>query len=355
MAGGRRTLGRLIPAVPSRSRLLGVALVPLVALGACSSGDAGDDEEDRADTTTTEEPTPETTATTGTTEPPGPAAVELYDAACADELSVTAAGRVPDDLASISGLAASVRHDGVLWAIEDSFNPAQLVALGLDGAELARIDLRAGLLSNVDWEDIAVAPGPDGTSWVWVADIGDNLGVRTEREVYGFPEPDLDETAVQPRTYRLRFDSARPDAEAIAVVDGILWLIDKPEDGPTTLYRAEIDGEPDGPGPGDQLRSRYVLRPVTTVEVGGERVTGMDVSADGTLLAVRTYDSLRLHPIGPGADLGDAVSTAPCMTPAPPERQGESVAILAGAEGLATVSEDERDSPDPIELHLTER
>lgn len=322
-----------------------VALVAALAVTAACSSSGDDDGGDGGGGGTVTTTSSTTTTAPTTTEPPP----DLYDLACAGRLDVSVPGTLPADLSSVSGLAASERHPDLLWAIEDSLNPAQLVGVGLDGTVRATVDVDAGLVGNIDWEDVAVAPGPDGDPWVWIADTGDNFGVRTEREVLAFPEPALDDTTVDATTYRLRFDGARPDVEALAVVEGVVWVIDKPESGPATLYRAATDGEPDGPGTGDRLRSRYVLTPVTQLDLGDERVTGMDVV--GSLLAVRTVDALRLYRIPDGGDLGDAVSGEPCTPPSPPERQGESVAILPEGAGLVTVSEDEQQSA-PVDLHL---
>jgi hypothetical protein len=100
---------------------------------ACSNTDDRADDPPSTTTTTTTAAAPDTTA--APTSVPGGAAA-LLAAACDGELAVGPVATLPDDLTSISGLAASRRSDDVVWAIEDSFEPAQLVALGTDGREL---------------------------------------------------------------------------------------------------------------------------------------------------------------------------------------------------------------------------
>ena len=56
--------------------------------------------------------------------------------------------------------------------------PPVVTALGPDGAVLATVRLTGAPLMNLDWEALAVGPGPDGEPWVHVGDVGDNLGVR---------------------------------------------------------------------------------------------------------------------------------------------------------------------------------
>ena len=68
--------------------------------------------------------------------------------------------------------------------------------------------------------------------------------------------------------------------------DGIAWIVDKVDEGPATVYRME----PDADDP-----SRVTMVPAGTVDLPGERVTGLDLSADGTVLALRTTAALRLY------------------------------------------------------------
>jgi hypothetical protein len=271
------------------------------------------------------------------TEPVASGADELFAAACGGRLSVRSPGPLPPHLTSVSGLAASLRHDDVVWAVEDSFEPAEVTALDPAGRVVATIRLVGEPLMNLDWEDLAVAPGPDGRPWIHVADIGDNLGIRTEVRIHRFPEPDLVDSAITPETTRARYEVGRPDAEALLVDRlGSTWIIDKTPIGPTRIFRLDDDG---------------VLRERGTLDLGGEQVTAADLSEDGTLLALRTDRQVRLHRVPDGGDIVDALVGPSCATPDLDEPQGESVAFLRGATGFITVSEDE--SGRPVDLHVT--
>lgn len=315
---------------------LAAALVAALigVLAGCSAGSS--DEPGRSATTPTTPATePSAPSMTPTTTVPS-RAEELSAAACSGRLSVTTAGRLPAELSSISGLAASRRHDAVFWAIEDSFEPAVLTAVDLHGTVLARVRVEGGPLTNIDWEAIAVGPGPDGSPWVHIGDVGDNLGIRQQVRLHRFPEPDLTDTAVTPDTVTARYDAGRPNVEALVVDgEGRTWVIDKAPEGDAAVRR--LDGD--------------VLREVDRLDLPGEAVTAADLSADGSLLAVRTNRALRLHPVPAGGDVADALSQRSCTAPDPGELQGESVAFTADAGGLVTVSEDE--SGGPVDLHLT--
>jgi hypothetical protein len=282
--------------------------------------------------------TPEGDSPNSTTAAPAEA-LPLFDAACAGELSVRTTATLPEHLTSVSGLAASRRHPGVIWAIEDSFEPPVITALDLDGQVRAEVRVEGSLFTNIDWEDLAVGPGPDGTPWLHVADIGDNLGIRQDVRVYRFPEPALEDATIEPEAVDLRHEEGRPNAEALLVDGaGAMWVIDKEPDGPATILRADEDG---------------VLRGAGQLDLPGEQVTAVDLSADGRVVALRTADRLRLYRVEDGADLTEVLAGDGCTTPPLEERQGESAAFLLDGSGVVTVSEDE--SGQPVELHLTSR
>ena len=75
---------------------------------------------------------------------------------------------------------------------------------------------------------------------------------------------------------------------------------------------------------------------------GSRTVTGGAVSADGRVVALRTYTDAWLFPVPDGGGVADALrGTAPVQVPLPGEPQGEAVAfaadgaLLSGSEGVA--------------------
>jgi hypothetical protein len=324
------------------------ATLVLLGLGvACSNTD------DRATTsTTTAAPDPTFAAPTAAPTSLPASTAPLLAAACDGELAVRPVATLPDDLTSISGLAASRRRDDVVWAVEDSFEPAQLVALDTDGRELGRVDIDAGPLSNLDWEAVATTVDSDGTPRVVIGDLGDNLAIRPTVRLLSLDEPELSDdgptpSAVRPTTIEATFRDAtgatvRPNVEAMVVLGDTTWVLDKAPGAPTTIYRLV-------PDPADATRATF--EPAGTVDLDGEAATALDLSPDGSVLALRTNRSLRLHPVEPGADLQTVLAGESCAAPTPPEVQGESVAILAGTAGLLTVSESEQGVP--VTLHRT--
>ena len=170
-----------------------------------------------------------------------------------------------------------------------------------------------GTLANIDWEDLAVTVDPEGNAQVWIADIGDNLTIRPSVQLYIADEPAVDAGTVEARVIDVTYvdpsgTPIRPNAEAMVVQDGIAWIVDKVDEGPATVYRME----PDADDP-----SRVTMVPAGTVDLPGERVTGLDLSADGTVLALRTTAALRLYPVGAGQDVAAALAGSSCRTPSP--------------------------------------
>ncbi len=154
-------------------------------------------------------------------------------------------------LNEISGIVASRRNPGIYWVHNDSGSGPRITALDGTGSVRGVVDL-AGI-SPIDWEDIAIGPGPvEWRPYLYLADIGDNLLDRSEVAVVRIPEPTVDDGSGGVRavrdavTMRFRYPDAPHNAEAL-VVDprsGDLYIIVKRSRGgrqPVFRARAPID------------------------------------------------------------------------------------------------------------------
>jgi hypothetical protein len=237
---------------------------------------------------------------------------------CDDYATATSTGRVADtSLEELSGLVVSRKNPGVLWAHEDSGNPAQLVALDTAGNTLATVDVAA---ENVDWEDLAVAPC--GDDWcLWIGDIGDLGAGREDFALLRVTEPDLSTwagEALVPDVFPFRYPDTPQDAEGLAVfADGTPLVVTKRSDATAGLY-AFREGE-------------SALEHLSDVATGSP---SEDLSAR---LLVRAYLHLREY------DVTDP--RAPVLLGERPfglEVQGEAVAYDPIAGGYRQVAEGNR-------------
>lgn len=245
-------------------------------------------------------------------------------------------------LRECSGLAASRRYPGLLWAHNDSGDLPRLFALNLQGQTRALVHVVGA--RAVDWEDIAAGPGPDGRPSLYIGDIGNNTRSRQDLTVYCIPEPDLDSTdAVRSEPalpLPFRYPDGSFDAEALMVHPhtGDLYLITKCMGEVCGLYRFP---RPLQPGVRVTLERVGTLR-LSVPSIWGRMVTAADIAPDGERFAVRTYLSLFEFSMVPGEPLEKALAIPPIEIPAPPEWQGEAVAYRADGAGLFTLAEGRR-------------
>jgi hypothetical protein len=226
----------------------------------------------------------------------------------------------------LSGLVLSQTHRGVLWTHNDSGNSARLLAISARGRLLGELDVSGA--ENVDWEDIATAHGH-----LYVGDIGDNLGQRTDVAVYRVSERSLSGSAPGERA-TLRYPDGAHDAEALLVdpSTGALVIATKSLNGTSRLYVA------DHPIFGGLTE----LRSAGEVHLGNAlQVTAGDLSADGRTVVLRTYDRAFVWSLRRGESLVSAMRRRPCTATADllVEGQGESLALTRDGRAFYTVPE----------------
>lgn len=302
----------------------------------------------RAATTTSTDTTLVSPADVSGTEPGEP--VGTPDTITATDLCVraeadAAPATVADpDLTEISGVAPSRAHTGVLWVHNDSGSPAELYALGPDGGVVARLDVPD--TEAVDWEDIALGRGASPeTDALFIGDIGDNTDepVRDEPPVVirvDEPDPFLaDGTTGPPTRIPFAYADGPRDAEALLAdpLTGEVVIVSKQWDGSVAgayVLPADVALADEGP-------SVELTLPRAT-DVGGTEgapVTGGDVSADGRIVALRTYTDVLLWDRDPTASLAATLAGAPTCSRVVAEPQGEAVGFGPDGRGFVTISE----------------
>ena len=87
-----------------------------------------------------------------------------------------------------SGLIASRTSPGSYWTHNDAGNGPLIYAFDSQGRSRGVWQVTGA--TAVDWEDLSAGPGPKpDTNYLYIGDIGDNDGTRSEIVVYRIPEP----------------------------------------------------------------------------------------------------------------------------------------------------------------------
>lgn len=231
-------------------------------------------------------------------------------------------------LEETSGLAASRRYTGLLWAHNDSGHPADLFLLDSLGQTTAQF--RLARARNKDWEDMAAMTTDNGVTWLFIGDIGDNRQQRRVKRIYKLLEPDLDESKEIPVTDTLlvRLSDEPRDTEAL-LADPItqnLYLVTKRE-GEVLLYELKQ------PFTADTLVAQQILA------LPYRQVTAGDISLDGMEILIKTYDGIYYWKRRPGQSVPDALREPGIELPYEPEPQGEAIAWATDGSGFYTLSE----------------
>lgn len=222
----------------------------------------------------------------------------------------------------LSGLVLSRSQPGVLWTHNDSGDRPRVFALRADGTVLADLDVPGA--QALDWEDIAIR----GRT-LYLGDIGDNARQRRTIDVYRVAEPRVPAagTTAPATRLRLRYPDGAHDAETL--------LVD-PRSGAIVIVTKELDGRS-----GVYVARGSRLRLAARIDLGlGSLATGGDVSADGRVIAIRTYGSVFVWRRARGTSLAKALRGKPCVSPTPlREGQGEALALTRDGRALFTVPE----------------
>ena len=232
-------------------------------------------------------------------------------------------------LEEISGLAFSKDHPDKFYTHTDSGGETAVFVLDSLGKEVGKINLEG--VENRDWEDIAVGPGPDGKSYIYVAEIGDNAGVHQSVQIFRFPEPNnvTTELSLKPEILTFTYPEGARDAESLFVdpISGDLFVVSK-RDRQNTLFRLN----PDGFGKKDLIAEELTKFAFTSA-------TAADISQDGSKILIKNYFKVYYWKREPGQSVAEALSQNPIELPYVPEPQGEAIGFQPDGKAYYTISE----------------
>ncbi|HKN83299.1 MAG TPA: hypothetical protein VJW17_07680 [Pyrinomonadaceae bacterium] len=194
-----------------------------------------------------------------------------------------------------SGLVASRTTPGAYWTHNDSGDGPFIYALDTRGDSLGVFRVTGA--QAVDWEDIAIGPGPlPNKPYLYIGDIGDNDALRSEVVVYRVAEPVLtaaarQSTAKRPLTtepaeaIRLRYPDGKHDAEALLVhpTTGDIYIVTKVMIASPVVYEAAA------PFTSGKLITMRRIGEIKIPSLFGGMITGGNVSPDGRRVALCDY------------------------------------------------------------------
>lgn len=228
-----------------------------------------------------------------------------------------------------SGVAGSKLNPGHLWIHEDGGSPARLLLLKHDGSLVKTLPINNAI--NTDWEDMAIGNGPDvSITYIYIADIGDNLKTRTEYIIYRFPEPAMTASSINlTEALRFAYPDGMHDAEAIVLDNATkdIYIVTK-SDNPSKIYKLAY------PQSTTSVNQAVLVGQLT---FGG--VTGAAISPDGKEIIIKTYPALSYFNRAAGETIESALKKTPVNLKYQLEPQGEAVGFAADNSGFYTVSE----------------
>ena len=237
-----------------------------------------------------------------------------------------------------SGMAASRKYPGYLWTHNDSGDEPRLFLINQQGQTVATV-LLAGARSR-DWEDMAIA-GTGNDAWVYVGDIGDNLGWRPSVVVYRWREPELDfskgpvSLRVPCERLIVTYPDGPRDAETLlATAAGDLIIVTKSM-STSVIYKT---ARPFKAGATQKL-VRVGTYHFAAANGFGAMTTGGDLSPDGKRLVIRTYTQAYEWALPAEAPWTAVWRSTPHIFALPATRQGEAICYSEDGNSLFTTSE----------------
>lgn len=194
-----------------------------------------------------------------------------------------------------SGLIASRTSPGSYWTNNDAGNGPLLYAFDSQGRSRGVWHVTGA--TALDWEDLSAGPGPKpDANYLYIGDIGDNDGTRSEIVIYRIPEPVIPggeavstserPAATEPaEAIRLRYPDGRHDSEALLVhpKTGRIYLVVKEKSAKPGIYAA------DPPKVAGEVVTLARIGEVDLSRSGGELINGGAISPDGQRAALSDY------------------------------------------------------------------
>lgn len=253
-------------------------------------------------------------------------------------------------LYEISGIVSSRKNPSLVYMHEDSGNRNVVFVYDTLGVFKGEIVLFG--VSNRDWEDIAIGPGPEeGEIYVYVADFGDNRSVREFVRIHFFPEIDLSAELQKDTPFKIiledfetieyQYPDGPRDAETL-MIDPFtkdLIVVTKREVN-VHVYQLPFPQRTSGMAE-VHFRGRLPFRTI----VGG------DISPNGQEMLIKDYGTVYHWEVEENDPIKTLFKQTPSTVAYVPEVQGEAVGWTYRGDGYFTITEIDKLDADLILYH----
>jgi len=250
---------------------------------------------------------------------------------------------LPDGpLKEVSGVAASLKYPGIYYVHNDSGDEPRFFAISKDGVVKGEYRFSGDTMHFrrvQDCEDIATGPGPvKGRSYIYLADIGDNAGMRFYIRIYRFEEPTLDNNApriLPAAAVTLKYPDDPKDAETILAdpQDKTIYILSKRRDS-ISIYMTPVDF---------RQQDTLVLQPAGKLFFDGRKkekwlVSGA-VSKDGQQVLLKTMNAVYYWQRKPKEHLYETLQRKPISLPYQSKGQEEAICFSQDGKGYIILAE----------------
>lgn len=232
-----------------------------------------------------------------------------------------------------SGIAASRRHPGVLYTHNDSGGKPRIFAISALTAEPLAVFNILGA-DACDWEDIAVGPGPNGQTFIYIGDIGGNIR-SPGYTIYRVREPRVIADGSLDVDSRLKFSWSENNAESLMVdPEGDVYVISKvqPSHVPKLYPLPRFAW-------GKSVRVPLILGYPVAIRPASEGPVAADISWRGDEILVKTYKNIYYWKKKIGEKYHDTLAREPVSVSYNEEPQGEAVCWDFAGDDYYTLSE----------------
>ncbi len=190
------------------------------------------------------------------------------------------------DITESSGLVNSRCNANVFWTHNDSGGSEFIYAINEKGERLGTWKVTGA--KNNDWEDLATVKDKSGKCFLYIGDIGNNSGSKSQFTVYKVAEPKVTEADKKSskkkpsktetaEAIKFNYPETAPDAETLLVhpVTGEIYVLSKPMLGASQVFKIGAKVENVGS--------------VSVPAIPNGFLTGGEISPDGKRIVICDY------------------------------------------------------------------